>query len=40
MSVNIPLPPLAVQHEIIRHVEALFARADTVVREVAAPLST
>ncbi|HNX17484.1 MAG TPA: restriction endonuclease subunit S [Methanoregula sp.] len=32
----IPLPPLADQHEIIRRVEALFARADAVEREVAA----
>jgi len=32
----IPLPPLAEQHEIVRRVEALFARADTVEREVAA----
>ena len=33
---TIPLPPLTEQHEIVRRVEALFARADAVEREVAA----
>ena len=33
---SFPLPPLAEQHEIVRHVEALFERADAIEREVAA----
>jgi type I restriction enzyme S subunit len=32
----VPLPPLAEQHEIVRRVEALFARADEIERRVAA----
>ena len=32
----IPLPPLAEQHEIVRRVNALFARADAIDREVGA----
>jgi type I restriction enzyme S subunit len=35
-NLPVPLPPLAEQHEIIRRVNALFARADAVEREVAA----
>jgi len=34
--VQLPLPPLAEQHEIVRRVNALFARADAIEREVAA----
>jgi type I restriction enzyme S subunit len=35
-KIEIPLPPLAEQHEIVRRVDALFARADAVEREAAA----
>ena len=35
-KLQVPLPPLAEQHEIVRRVEPLFARADAAEREVAA----
>jgi type I restriction enzyme S subunit len=35
-TLEIPLPPLSEQHEIVRRVDALFARADAAEREVAA----
>jgi type I restriction enzyme S subunit len=35
-AVQIPLPPLSEQHEIVRRVDALFARADAIEREVVA----
>jgi len=35
-NIPIPLPPLAEQHEIVRRVNALFARADAIEREAAA----
>jgi type I restriction enzyme S subunit len=34
-SMSVPLPPLAEQHEIVRRVNALFARADAIELEVA-----
>jgi len=35
VAVNVPLPPLPEQHEIVRHLDALFALADTIGAEVA-----